>query len=97
MSARVVRCEFVNNTSRPQHLVLHYMAYLNFPPVRPYSEEGYIGQVEEPCETGHNIQTQGEHDIDARHGVNSQPVGVGHHVGDEGQHEEEACTEQKRF
>lgn len=41
-SARVVRCEFVNNTARPQHQVLHYMAYLNFPPVRPYSDEAVI-------------------------------------------------------
>jgi hypothetical protein len=38
-NARWVRCEFVNNTDLPQHLALHYMAYLNFPPVRPYSEE----------------------------------------------------------
>ncbi len=33
--ARLVRCEFVNNTDLPQHQVLHYIAYLNFPPVRP--------------------------------------------------------------
>ena len=37
--ARLVRCEFVNNTSLDQQQVLHFMAYLNFPPVRPYSEE----------------------------------------------------------
>jgi hypothetical protein len=41
-NARVVRCEFVNNTDLPQHLALHYMAYLNFPPVRPYSDEAII-------------------------------------------------------
>lgn len=41
-SARVVRCEFVNNTSRAQHSVLHYMAYLDFPPLRAYSEEAVI-------------------------------------------------------
>jgi hypothetical protein len=41
-TARVVRCEFVNNTDLPQHQVLHYMACLNFPPVRPYSEEAVI-------------------------------------------------------
>ncbi|MBN1887297.1 MAG: hypothetical protein JW850_04885 [Thermoflexales bacterium] len=38
-SARLVRSEFVNNTPQPQNLVLHYMAYLNFPPVRTYSDE----------------------------------------------------------
>jgi hypothetical protein len=43
--ARVVRCEFVNNTSRPQHTVLHYMAYLDFPPLKAYSEEALI-----PCD-----------------------------------------------
>lgn len=37
--ARLIRCEFVNNTDLPQNLVLHYMAYLNFPPVRTYSDE----------------------------------------------------------
>lgn len=36
---RLVRCEFVNNTDLDQNLVLHYMAYLNFPPVRTYSDE----------------------------------------------------------
>ncbi len=38
-NARMVRCEFVNQTDRNQNLVLHEMAYLNFPPVRPYSDE----------------------------------------------------------
>ncbi len=37
--ARLIRCEFVNNTDLHQNLVLHYMAYLNFPPVRTYSDE----------------------------------------------------------
>ena len=41
-SARVVRCEFVNHTDLPQHTVLHYMASMNFPPVRPYSEEAVL-------------------------------------------------------
>ncbi|MDO9084835.1 MAG: trehalase family glycosidase [Anaerolineaceae bacterium] len=41
-SARLVRCEFVNNTSQVQHTVLHYMAYLDFPPLRAYSEEAVI-------------------------------------------------------
>jgi hypothetical protein len=36
---RLIRCCFVNNTDLPQNLVLHYMAYLNFPPVRTYSDE----------------------------------------------------------
>jgi mannose-6-phosphate isomerase-like protein (cupin superfamily) len=40
--ARVIRCEFVNNTSQAQHTALHYMAYLNFPPLRAYSEEVII-------------------------------------------------------
>ncbi len=37
--ARLVRCRFVNATDLDQNLVLHYVAYLNFPPVRPYSDE----------------------------------------------------------
>ncbi len=41
-AARVVRCEFVNHTALPQHLALHYAAYLNFPPLRPYSDEAVI-------------------------------------------------------
>lgn len=41
-SAQLVRCEFVNNTSQVQHTVLHYMAYLDFPPLRAYSEEALI-------------------------------------------------------
>jgi hypothetical protein len=39
---RLVRCEFVNNTDRVQHQALHYFAYLNFPPVRPYSHEAIL-------------------------------------------------------
>lgn len=38
-SSRLVRCELVNNTRMDQNLVLHYVAYLNFPPVRTYSDE----------------------------------------------------------
>lgn len=38
-NSRLIRCEFVNNTGMVQNLVLHYMAYMNFPPVRPYSDE----------------------------------------------------------
>jgi len=37
--ARLVRCEYVNNSDLDQNLVLHFVAYLNFPPVRPYSDE----------------------------------------------------------
>ena len=37
--ARLIRAEMVNNTTEPQSLVLHYMAYLNFPAVRAYSTE----------------------------------------------------------
>ncbi len=37
--ARLVRCEFVNQTGAEQNLVLHWMAAMNFPPVRPYSDE----------------------------------------------------------
>ncbi len=36
---RLIRCEFVNNTALYQNLALHYMACLNFPPVRTYSDE----------------------------------------------------------
>ena len=43
--ARLVRCEFVNNTGLDQQQVLHFMAYLNFPPVRPYSEEPVLPAV----------------------------------------------------
>lgn len=38
-NARLVRSEFCNNTAQPQNLVLHYAAYMNFPPVRTYSDE----------------------------------------------------------
>ena len=37
--ARLVRSELFNHTAQPQNLVLHYMASLNFPPVRTYSDE----------------------------------------------------------
>jgi hypothetical protein len=37
--ARLVRCNFVNQTDLTQNLMLHLVAYLNFPPVRPYSDE----------------------------------------------------------
>lgn len=37
--ARLVRCHFVNNTDLPQNMLLHWMAYMNFPPVRPYSDD----------------------------------------------------------
>ncbi len=37
--ALLVRSEFTNNTASFQNLVLHYMAYLTFPPVRTYSDE----------------------------------------------------------
>jgi len=37
--ARLVRSEFCNRTAQPQNLVLHYAAYMNFPPVRTYSDE----------------------------------------------------------
>jgi hypothetical protein len=48
-SVRGIRVEFVNNTDLPQHQVLHYMAYMNFPPVRPYSEEPILpGKVDLP-------------------------------------------------
>lgn len=37
--ARMIRCEFVNQTGLEQNLVLHWVASMNFPPVRPYSDE----------------------------------------------------------
>ena len=36
---RLIRAEFVNHTSVTQNAVLHYMGYLYFPPVQPYSTE----------------------------------------------------------
>ncbi len=36
--ARLVRCACVNNTDEPQNIVLHYMAYLNLPPIGPYTQ-----------------------------------------------------------
>ena len=37
--ARLVRAELVNNTQVNQNLVLHYMASINYPYVRPYTTE----------------------------------------------------------
>jgi hypothetical protein len=37
--ARLLRCELVNDTDLAQNLMLHLVAYMNFPPVRPYSDE----------------------------------------------------------
>ncbi len=36
---RLVRSEFFNNTAQRQNLVLNYAGYMNFPPVRTYSDE----------------------------------------------------------
>jgi len=38
-NARLVRSEFHNSTAQPQNVVLHYMASMNFPPVKTYSDE----------------------------------------------------------
>jgi hypothetical protein len=37
--ARLIRCNFVNNTDMAQSLMLHLVGHMNFPPVRPYSDE----------------------------------------------------------
>ncbi|MGD0260668.1 MAG: trehalase family glycosidase [Verrucomicrobiota bacterium] len=37
--ARLVRAELVNNTQADQNLVLHFMASINYPYVRPYTTE----------------------------------------------------------
>ncbi|MBI4926392.1 MAG: hypothetical protein HY835_01410 [Anaerolineae bacterium] len=37
--ARLMRCEFNNRTALHQNLMLHLLAYMNFPPVEPYSDE----------------------------------------------------------
>ncbi len=37
-NARLVRSEYRNQTAQPQNLVLHYAAYMNFPPLRTYSD-----------------------------------------------------------
>ena len=38
-NTRLIRSEFFNNTAQHQNLVLNYAAYMNFPPVRTYSDE----------------------------------------------------------
>lgn len=38
-NSRLIRCECINSTDQKQSLVLHYMASMNFPPVRPYSPQ----------------------------------------------------------
>ena len=37
--ARLVRCEYVNNTDLNQNVMLHLVPYMNFPPVETYSDE----------------------------------------------------------
>lgn len=39
--ARLVRCEFVNNTQQHQNLMMHLIANMNFPPLRP-DEHGML-------------------------------------------------------
>ncbi len=34
-NARLIRTEFVNNTNKKQNIILHYVAYMNFPKIRP--------------------------------------------------------------
>lgn len=36
-SSRLIRIECVNNTTNYQNLALHFMAFLNFPPIKEYS------------------------------------------------------------
>jgi len=51
-NARLVRCECVNNTETNQNIVLHWMAYLNFPTLRSNSSDKiYPGTVELPANT----------------------------------------------
>ncbi len=38
-NARLIRCECVNRTDMSQNIVLHFMSYMNFPPLRIYSTE----------------------------------------------------------
>ncbi len=40
--ARLIAATLVNNTELPQQPVLHFMASLHFPPLRPYSQEWLI-------------------------------------------------------
>ncbi len=35
--SRLIRAELINNTDLPQSLVLHFMANMNFPPIREYA------------------------------------------------------------
>lgn len=37
--SRLIRCNFVNQTDLAQSMMLHLVAFMNFPPVRPYSDE----------------------------------------------------------
>ncbi len=37
--ARLLRSNFVNTTDSEQNLMVHLVAFMNFPPVRPYSDE----------------------------------------------------------
>ena len=37
--SRLMRYAFHNHTDLDENLMLHLMAYMNFPPVRPYSDE----------------------------------------------------------
>ena len=37
--SRLVRCEFVNNTDSFQDLMVHLVASMNFPPVKPYCDD----------------------------------------------------------
>jgi len=38
-SSRLIRCSFINNTSHAQDLMIHFVASMNFPPVRPYCDD----------------------------------------------------------
>lgn len=44
-NCRLIRCEYVNASAQNQSIVLHYMASMNFPAIRPYHL-----QILEPCE-----------------------------------------------
>ncbi|MGR5437026.1 MGH1-like glycoside hydrolase domain-containing protein [Vibrio owensii] len=38
-TGKLIRSEFVNNTEQAHNLVNHLVPYINFPPLRPYSDE----------------------------------------------------------
>lgn len=45
-NSRLVRVECVNNTELPQAMAVHFIAYMQFPPLRPYAPDNYLKPAE---------------------------------------------------